>query len=146
MKKDRKLQLTRKVASLATMQMHLIRKEKRITNPPEYYQCCHDSRVAWRNDLRIEVPAAQETSKYNKDNNTRQLKHWMLKLSRHLLPSSAPILFPDNDQYGKSGALQTIPLSGYWVAQPIPDPCQRASQQQFESIHQDQLKWYIDIL
>lgn len=58
-----------------------------------------------------------------------------------IIPDSAPIPSPNSDQYGKFVILRTTPQSGCWVALQIPNPCRKASQQQYESIHQDQLKW-----
>jgi len=61
-------------------------------------------------------------------------------ISNHLLPYSAQVPFLSSDQFDKSGVLQTTVQSGYWVALQIPDPYQKASQQQYVSTHQDQLQ------
>lgn len=72
-----------------------------------------------------------------------QLYRYLAKTSIyfiHILPDSAPIPFPDSDQYGKFVVLQTTLQSGCWVALQIPNLCQKVSQQQSVSIHQDQLE------
>ena len=56
------------------------------------------------------------------------------------IPGSAPIPFPDNDLYDRSVVLQIVHLFVSSVPQLIPNPFQKASQQQYESIHRDQLK------
>lgn len=56
------------------------------------------------------------------------------------VPNSEPTPSPNNGQCDKFGARQIVLQSGSLVAQLKLNPCQRASQQQCASNHQDQLE------
>lgn len=64
----------------------------------------------------------------------------MSKKNLDNLPNFGPVPFPSNGQYDKSVVPQITLQFVHSVSQMNPNPCQKASQQQFESIHQDRLK------